>query len=188
MSLVVGQRATRSLTLTEEHVRKYAEGTLPEDRSFYFRGADARLRLRASNLQSFLDLADGVDADTWLHHLEAHHYSDWVRSAIKDADLVELEGRSHLPSFGDSDAVVGHVRRFLGLPRLRREAATGLTARQTEVAALVADGLTNRQIAERLHITERSAESHLERIRLRLGFSSRAQVAAWFVASGAQVR
>jgi len=46
----------------------------------------------------------------------------------------------------------------------------------------VAEGLTNRQIADRLGISERSAESHLERIRLRLGFSSRSQVAAWYVA------
>ena len=51
-----------------------------------------------------------------------------------------------------------------------------------EVAALVAEGLTNRELAERLGISERSAESHLERIRLRLGFRSRAQVAAWWVA------
>ena len=46
----------------------------------------------------------------------------------------------------------------------------------------MAEGLTNRQIADRLGISERSAESHLERIRLRLGFSSRSQVAAWYVA------
>ena len=63
-----------------------------------------------------------------------------------------------------------------------------MTQRQNEVAALVADGLTNRQIADRLHITERSAESHLERIRVRLGFRSRAQVAAWFVANAPEVR
>jgi DNA-binding CsgD family transcriptional regulator len=69
-----------------------------------------------------------------------------------------------------------------GLPPLRRAVPTGLTARQAEVAALVAEGLTNRQLAERLGITERSAESHLERIRLRLGFSSRAQLAVWYVA------
>ena len=74
------------------------------------------------------------------------------------------------------------VRRFLGLTPLRRAVSTGLTARQTEVAALVAEGLTNRQLAERLGISERSAESHLERIRMRLGFSSRAQVAVWYVA------
>ena len=52
--------------------------------------------------------------------------------------------------------------------------------RQLQVAALVAEGLTNRQIAERLGIQERSAEGHLERIRQRLGVSSRAQVAAWW--------
>ena len=101
---------------------------------------------------------------------------------------MELEGRSHLPAIGDAESVLRPVRRFLGLPQLRGEAPTGLTARQPEVAALVADGLTNRQIAERLHITERSAESHLERIRMRLGFRSRAQVAAWFVAHEAQLR
>ena len=100
---------------------------------------------------------------------------------IPGGELVELEGRSHLPAMGDAEAVVEQVRRFLGLPRLRRAVPTSLTPRQTEVAALVADGLTNRELAERLGITERSAESHLERIRLRLGFRSRSQVAAWYV-------
>jgi DNA-binding CsgD family transcriptional regulator len=102
--------------------------------------------------------------------------------AIPGAELVELEGRSHLPASGDAQSVVDQVRRFLGLPTLRRAVPTGLTARQTEVAALVAEGLTNRQLADRLGISERSAESHLERIRLRLGFTSRAQVAVWYVA------
>ena len=46
----------------------------------------------------------------------------------------------------------------------------------------MAEGLTNRELAERHGITEGSAESHLERIRLRLGFRSRSQVAAWYVA------
>jgi pimeloyl-ACP methyl ester carboxylesterase/DNA-binding CsgD family transcriptional regulator len=103
---------------------------------------------------------------------------------IPDAVLVELEGRSHLPAIGDAGSVVAEVRRFLGLPKLRRSVPTGLTARQAEVAALVAEGLTNRELAERLTITERSAESHVERIRLRLGFRSRAQIAAWYVATG----
>jgi DNA-binding CsgD family transcriptional regulator len=75
------------------------------------------------------------------------------------------------------------IRRFLGLPALRAQAAPTLTGRQREVAALVADGLSNREIASRLSITERSAEGHIDRIRLRLGFRSRAQVAAWFVAT-----
>jgi pimeloyl-ACP methyl ester carboxylesterase len=93
-----------------------------------------------------------------------------------------LPGRSHLPFVGDVDALAAEVRRFLGLAPLRRRAVPTLTARQREVAALVADGLTNREIAARLTITERSAESHVERIRDRLGFRSRSQIAAWFAA------
>jgi len=55
-----------------------------------------------------------------------------------------------------------------------------LTPREREVAELVAAGLTNRQIAERLVISERTAEAHLEHIRTKLECRSRAQVAAWF--------
>jgi len=59
------------------------------------------------------------------------------------------------------------------LPHLR------LTPRQVEIARLVAEGLTNRAIAKRLFISERTAEGHVEQIRNKLGFSSRAQIAAW---------
>jgi predicted ATPase/DNA-binding CsgD family transcriptional regulator len=55
----------------------------------------------------------------------------------------------------------------------------GLTKRQLVVARLVAEGLTNREIAARLYISERTAEGHVEQIRNKLGFSSRSQVAAW---------
>jgi non-specific serine/threonine protein kinase len=55
----------------------------------------------------------------------------------------------------------------------------GLSRREREVAALVADGLTNRQIGERLFIAERTAEGHVEQIRNKLGFTSRSQIAAW---------
>ena len=79
---------------------------------------------------------------------------------------------------------LGAVRRFLGLPVLRRRHAPTLTRRQPEVAARVADGLTNPEIAVRLGIAERSAESHVERILGRLGFRSRSPVAVWFVAGG----
>ncbi len=60
-----------------------------------------------------------------------------------------------------------------------------LTAREREVAALVAEGLTNREIAERLVISERTAEYHVEQIRNKLGVRSRAQVAAWVAATAA---
>jgi non-specific serine/threonine protein kinase len=61
----------------------------------------------------------------------------------------------------------------------RPSGASPLTARESEVAALVARGLTNCQIADGLVVTEGTAASHVEHIRTKLGFHSRAQIAAW---------
>lgn len=107
-----------------------------------------------------------------------------LAAGIPDAQLDVLTGRNHLPYIGDGDAVVHAVRRFLGLSPLRSVPGASVTPRQYEVAQLVAEGLTNRDIAGRLGISERSAESHVERIRIRLGFRSRSQIAAWVVAGG----
>lgn len=54
-----------------------------------------------------------------------------------------------------------------------------LSRREREVAVLVAEGLTNREIALRLYISERTADGHLEHIREKLGFRTRAQIASW---------
>jgi hypothetical protein len=73
----------------QRHSRKYAEGELGEDKSFYFRGPDGVLNLRAQNLAFFLQLADGIDDRTWLHHLRAGDYSRWLRDKIKDDELAD---------------------------------------------------------------------------------------------------
>lgn len=62
-----------------------------------------------------------------------------------------------------------------------------LSGREQEVTALVAEGLTNRQIAERLIISERTADGHVGNILSKLGFSTRAQIAAWCVEQGLRV-
>jgi len=64
-------------------------------------------------------------------------------------------------------------------PTRKREKST-LTAREMEVAGLVAEGLTNQQIADRLVLSTRTAEAHVENILRKLGFSSRTAVASWF--------
>jgi hydroxymethylpyrimidine pyrophosphatase-like HAD family hydrolase/GTPase SAR1 family protein len=71
------------------HTRKYAEGKLGEDISFYFRGPERKLKLRVQNLSLFVQIADGVDDDTWAHHLRAGDYSRWFREVIKDPELAE---------------------------------------------------------------------------------------------------
>jgi DNA-binding CsgD family transcriptional regulator len=82
----------------------------------------------------------------------------------------------------DRDAVFG-----LALGRSPRVEATtsesaavgSLGKREADVALLVADGLTNKQIAARLFISERTVDSHVRSILNKLGFNSRAQIAAW---------
>src|SRR5438477_5219291 len=60
-----------------------------------------------------------------------------------------------------------------------------LSRREREVAELVAQGLTNRAIAERLFLSERTIEGHVEHAFNKLGLNSRTQLAMWASASGA---
>ena len=79
----------RPETHLQRHRRKYALGELGEDKSFYFTGADGRLKLRAQNLMLFLQIGEGVDDETWAFHLRRGDYSRWIRSAIKDDELAD---------------------------------------------------------------------------------------------------
>jgi DNA-binding NarL/FixJ family response regulator len=59
-----------------------------------------------------------------------------------------------------------------------------LRQREADVARLVADGLSNKEIGGRLFISERTVESHVRSIMNKLGFNSRAQIAGWMTTSG----
>jgi non-specific serine/threonine protein kinase len=66
----------------------------------------------------------------------------------------------------------------------RHSTSDGLTSREQEIARLVADGLSNHDIAERLVITEGTVEVHVKHILGKLGFRSRTQVAGWVARQG----
>jgi hypothetical protein len=100
------------------HVRKYAGGELPPDRSFYFRGPEGKLNLRAANLARFCELAEGVDEATWAYHLRGGEYSIWIAAMIKDPELArEVTAIERSP---DSDP--GEARRRV-LDAIRRRYA-----------------------------------------------------------------
>jgi hypothetical protein len=71
------------------HRRQAAAAELPPERSFYFRGPDAKLNLRAQSLPLFLQLAEGVDEGTWTHHLARGDYSSWLRNCVEDDALAD---------------------------------------------------------------------------------------------------
>jgi len=115
--------------------------------------------------------ATGMAAQAADHFRTAHDLEPDVpafRSAIEVPDRTPVSAPAASPD-------------QVGPRRYRRGAAadTTLTRREREIATLVAEGLTNRQIAQRLFISDRTAETHVIHILNKLGFTSRAQVAAW---------
>lgn len=70
------------------HLRQYAEGELSPEESFYFRGPQLALNLRAQNLKVFLQIAEGIDDATWAHHLRQGDFSRWFKTMIKDEELA----------------------------------------------------------------------------------------------------
>ncbi|WP_228714016.1 ATP-binding protein [Prauserella endophytica] len=115
-------------------------------------------------------------------------------AAIARYDLARTLARRRRPGDRDEASALATqaaaTARTLGMaPLLNRaqeltRALTGhtpgpLTRREREIAALVSQGLTNRQIAAATHISERTAENHVQHILTKLGFTTRAQIAAW---------
>jgi hydroxymethylpyrimidine pyrophosphatase-like HAD family hydrolase len=109
----------------QRHTRKYAEGELAEDISFYFRGPERKLNLRAHNLTMFSQLASGVDDETWSHHLRGGEYSAWFREIIKDDELAdevaEIEADQGLPPAESRKRVTEAVSRRYTAPARSRE-------------------------------------------------------------------
>jgi len=71
------------------------------------------------------------------------------------------------------------AQHLLGALESARRNASPLSAREQEVANLVAEALSNREIAERLVVSERTVETHVRSILAKLGFGSRTEIAAW---------
>jgi adenylate cyclase len=108
-----------------------------------------------------------------------------VYAAVEDMVEVTELGDLALRGFLRPVAVL-HVDREKTRHGIDRVAGRlgSLSLREREVAALVARGLTNRQIADELVISERTAEGHVERLREKLGVHNRAEVAVWVIQNG----
>lgn len=98
----------------------------------------------------------------------------------KAFDAAQRKGRA----LGVAEAVAYALEETMPLPPTRESpAGTTPTKRELQVAELVAEGLTNREIATRLTISPRTAQAHVEHLLVKLGFTSRAQIAAWVTES-----
>ena len=114
---------------------------------------------------------------------------DWASALLRRGLVRDRERASAMLDAAERGASE------LGMESLRRRASASraalkagrspLTDRELEVAALVADGLTNKEVASRLRLSVRTAENHVLNVMNKLGLDNRAQVAAWFTRSRA---
>jgi hypothetical protein len=74
----------------QRHRHGYLDGDMDPEHRFYFRGPTGGLNLAAQNLRIFMQLGEGVDDETWLHHLRTGDYARWFREMIKDEDLARV--------------------------------------------------------------------------------------------------
>ncbi len=109
------------------------------------------------------------------HHRQADQYLMQVRTVVDELS-VKIPERS-LAAIFKQNAMALTDQPF-------KAQAGGLTQRECEVALLIAEGKSNRQIAESLVLGERTVETHVGNILSKLGFVSRAQVAVWVVEQG----
>jgi non-specific serine/threonine protein kinase len=143
----------------------------------------ARLFGAANQLRDALSLrSKPADQECYDHHAattrtglgEAAFAAAWAEGQAMTLDqAIDY-------ALAGSEAVESARRRG----RTARPDGEVLTSREREVAALVARGQTNRQIATTLVISERTADAHVQNILNKLGFNARAQIATWATARG----
>jgi non-specific serine/threonine protein kinase len=126
-----------------------------------------------------------IGASLFRHLVEDHERCEARARAMLGKSTFEaaFTDGAALP-FDDAVAYALEARRTAhsgqrGASRVGPASSLSLTRREGQIAVLVADGLSNRQIAAELVIAPRTAEGHVEKILSKLGFTSRAQIAAW---------
>jgi DNA-binding NarL/FixJ family response regulator len=109
---------------------------------------------------------------------EAEQVFSNARALIEElaADVPDEQVREQF--LRQATAMLPHVR-SLSPDRAAKQTFGGLTAREREVAALIAQGKSNREIAEELVVSERTVETHVGNIMFKLDVRSRRQIRAW---------
>jgi non-specific serine/threonine protein kinase len=108
-----------------------------------------------------------------------------MEQAVESAQLALSDAERAADSFPTGQAPQpSSIDRRTPQVAPRKKSSPVLSQREREVAALVAQGCTNREIAETLGIAEKTANAHIQNILNKLGFNSRAQIAAWAATQG----
>jgi len=131
-----------------------------------------RIDLALANLYQ----TQGNTADAEQAYAAAHAVIEVLAASVSDERIRDHFLRQAAALFPQS--------RPLTPKRAARQTFGGLTAREREVATLIAQGKSNREVAESLVLSERTVESHVSSILSKLGVISRTQIATWAIEKG----
>jgi DNA-binding NarL/FixJ family response regulator len=138
-------------------------------------GVSATRQIVGEDLADVLVLTSYSDAERIVGALDAGA----LGYLLKDAEPDEVLRGIRAVARGESPINPRAARELLGARRTTSAAAVDLTPRESEVLALVRDGLANKQIARRLGISERTVKAHLTSTFQRIGVVDRTQAALW---------
>jgi ATP/maltotriose-dependent transcriptional regulator MalT len=165
----MGQRA-KVLDSLETHAHLEAAGGKCQS-ALQLAGAAAALR---GMLRVFARPRDEAVHEAWLQRTRQEVGEDTCAALLLEGQGMTMD-QAVACALGRDRSVAPQAT----TPDVKLQSWAPLTAREQEVARLVADGRSNRQIARELVVTEATAAKHLENIREKLGVRSRTQVAAW---------
>lgn len=150
----------------------------------FYDAAVAVARFRAAPAARRAEAAEAAAAAApwpWLYGLTGR----WRGELLGDLEAARAAAELFADIGADRQAQrAGETLRRLGGRSPQRRCGGELSAREMEVARLVAEGLTNPAIARRLYLSRPTVASHVAHILAKLGFASRAQIAAWVAAQG----
>jgi ATP/maltotriose-dependent transcriptional regulator MalT len=149
-------------------------GDRPAARAYYEQALEAagKIRFRPELALTHVSLAELLSGQP----------NDAARSDLLehlDIAIPELRDMKMQPALERALALKDKFEAAASHVSTRRSASDGLTAREREIASLIADGLSNHDIAKKLVISELTVDVHVKHILGKLGFRSRAQVAGW---------
>jgi len=178
----------------------FAPGGTAEERTSF--AAFQRQSASAEMAADLLELTFSTDvretlADVRVPTLVVHRRRDrairlaageQLAALIPGSELVVLEGDAHLPWHGEQDDILAAIAPFLGIappaPRDPPAQVDELSPRERDVLRLVAEGLSDADIAERLVLSPHTVHRHVSNILRKLGLHSRAAAAAHAARSG----
>jgi non-specific serine/threonine protein kinase len=114
-------------------------------------------------------------------------YEYYLARALAGLTESEFQGEQEAGQRLSLEEAVAYAQELAGkaaAAQTAREKLDALTAREREVAILIAQGMSNGEIAQELVVSKRTVETHIANIRSKLGFTNRAQIVRWAIETG----